>query len=603
MISKWVVTSGRVFFLLSFSFWLQGCVSAPPPRPERIEPGDYAYVQEYTSWLIGREMKRHDVVGLSIALVDDQRVVWAQGFGYADREKGEAAGPETLYRVGSISKLFTATAAMQLVEKGRLDIDQPLVSYLPEFSVRTRQAPDHPVTPRLLMTHHSGLPGDFLKGMFTSDPQPFSQVVQEVRNLFAPYPPNLIFSYSNLGLSLLGHAIQNVSGRPFADHLETSLLRPLGMNHSQFLYQPSDSPLMSKGYRKGRETAEPGLRDLPAGGLNSSALEIGRFLQMIFAGGRVGETPLLQAETLAEMLRPQNTGVALDLNFKVGLGWMLSGLGRVDIRNAGTVAHHSGGTILFHSLLIILPEQKLGVVVLANSESARAAVQKVGAEALKLALEVKTGHKQPVPPKVETTDTPLTPAERQRYVGRYATQGGLAEIFEDGDRLQARAFGKTFRLVPRVDGLLGLRYFLLELIPIDLGELKDVGLSRASIDGHEVLIARSGDQELLLGEKINPVPVPEKWLKRVGDYEIVNPDGDFLLFDHPRLAYEKGFLLLQGSATLPAGAPIRFALNPVDDYQAVLFGLGRGLGETLLAGLGQEGDFLIYSGYRLKRKQ
>jgi len=92
------------------------------------------------------------------------------------------------------------------------------------------------------------------------------------------------------------------------------------------------------------------------------------------------------------------------------------------------------------------------------------------------------------------------------------------------------------------------------LILIDLGELKDVGLSRASIGGREVLIARLGNQELLLGEKINPVPVPEKWLKRVGDYEIVNPEGDFLLFDHIRLAYEEGFLLFQGSGTLQAGA-------------------------------------------------
>ena len=163
---------------------------------------------------------------------------------------------------------------------------------------------------------------------------------------------------------------------------------------------------------------------------------------------------------------------------------------------------------------------------------------------------------------------------------RYATAGGLAEIFEDGDRLQARAFGKTFRLIPRVDGLLGLRYFLLGLIPIDLGELKDVGLSRASIGGREVLIARLGNQELLLGEKINPVPVPEKWLKRVGDYEIVNPEGDFLLFDHIRLAYEEGLLLFQGSGTLQAGAPVRFPLHPVTDDQAVLFWLGRGLGET-----------------------
>jgi CubicO group peptidase (beta-lactamase class C family) len=278
--------TARLSCLLILLLWLLGCASVPPPRPDRIEPGDYAYVKEYTSWLIAQEMKKHDVVGLSIALVDDQRVVWAQGFGFADQGKGLAAGPETLYRVGSISKLFTATAAMQLAEQGRLDIDQPLVRYLPEFTVQYRQAPDRPVTPRLLMTHHSGLPGDILKGMFNPDPQPFSRVVEELKTLYAPFPPNRVFSYSNLSLSLLGHAIQKVSGRPFAEYLETALLHPLGMKQSQFSYRPADSLLMSKGYRKGRETAEPGLRDLPAGGLNSSVLDMSRFLRMIFAGGQ-----------------------------------------------------------------------------------------------------------------------------------------------------------------------------------------------------------------------------------------------------------------------------------------------------------------------------
>lgn len=167
---------------------------------------------------------------------------------------------------------------------------------------------------------------------------------------------------------------------------------------------------------------------------------------------------------------------------------------------------------------------------------------------------------------------------------------------------EAKAFGKTFSLIPRTDGLLGLRYSLLGLIPIDLEELKDVGLMRASIDRREVLIARLGDQELLLGEKIGPVPVPEKWLKRVGDYEIVNPEGDFLIFDQLRLAYEDEFLLFQASSRLQDGAPVRYALKPIDDDQAVLFGLGRGLGETLLTEPGPDGDILIYSGYRLTRK-
>ena len=112
-------------------------------------------------------MKKNSVTGLSIALVDDQRIVWAEGFGYADQEKKIPATADTLYRVGSISKLFTDTAAMQLVEQGKLDIDQPLKKYIPNFSIKSRYPDTAEITPRQLMTHHSGLPRDRLKGFMT----------------------------------------------------------------------------------------------------------------------------------------------------------------------------------------------------------------------------------------------------------------------------------------------------------------------------------------------------------------------------------------------------------------------------------------------------
>lgn len=145
-------------FGLAFSL-VTGCNSAPPKKPEAKQLGDYAYAKQYATWLIEQQMRRHGVVGLSIALVDDQRIVWAQGFGYADKAAKIAATSETIYRVGSISKLFTATAAMQLAEHGKFDIDRPLQDYVPEFSIKTRYPKSAPITPRNLMTHHSGLPG------------------------------------------------------------------------------------------------------------------------------------------------------------------------------------------------------------------------------------------------------------------------------------------------------------------------------------------------------------------------------------------------------------------------------------------------------------
>ena len=112
---------------------------------------------------------------------------------------------------------------------------------------------------------------------------------------------------------------------------------------------------------------------------------------MVFAGGRAGGKLVIKPETLAEMLRPQAENVPLDLDYRVGLGWQLSGLGSIDIKNAGTVAHHAGATINYHGMLIILPEHKLGAVVLSNSATSGPAVNKIAEEMLKLALEAKAG--------------------------------------------------------------------------------------------------------------------------------------------------------------------------------------------------------------------
>ena len=134
---------------------ISGCTTIPQ-KPDQLIAGNYDYVKEYISWLAQKEMKKNRVVGLSIAIVDDQQTVWARGFGYADKKDIKPATAETVYRIGSISKLFTVMATMQLAEQGRIDIDQPLQSYLPEFSVKTRFANADPITLRSIMTRSDG---------------------------------------------------------------------------------------------------------------------------------------------------------------------------------------------------------------------------------------------------------------------------------------------------------------------------------------------------------------------------------------------------------------------------------------------------------------
>ena len=581
---------------------LTACATAPQ-KPADLPRGDYSYVKAYGHWLVQREMKKNKVVGMSIALIDDQDVIWAEGFGYADKENNIASTPDTVYRIGSITKLFTSTSAMQLQEKGLLDIDAPLDRYLPEFNIRSRLKDTAPVTIRNLMTHHSGLPSDHLKGMWTTQPESFTHMVNYLRDEYMARPPGYVYSYSNVGMTLLGHAVQNAGGQAFNEYVAESILNPIGMNDSYLDSGLRSAPNASLGYKKGKPGVIVPLRDVPAGGMNTSALDLGRFLQMVFAGGRANGKQIIQTATLKEMLKPQNADNLLDFDFEVGLGWHLSGLGDIDIRNAGPVVHHSGGTLLFHSQLIAIPEHKLGIVTLANSAEARSAVDRVATEIIKRALEAKAGIVQS-----EREQVPLTahidPQLLNDYPGAYSSIVGLARINRvSSDRLQLHAFGQKFRLVNAGNGRLRMRYRLLGLIPINLEELSDVDLALKQVSGRSVLTASLYGKEIYAGEKLTPTPIPDAWRRREGKYRIVNAGDDHTLLKDVGLTIDDDLLVLDYRLPDLIGSQRqRLPLIAVSDTEAIIPGLSRGQGETLRIVRSTNGERLRYSGYLLEKK-
>ncbi|QOX77484.1 beta-lactamase family protein [Trichlorobacter lovleyi] len=593
-------TVTRYVLGIMISVALSGCATSPPVRPATLVPGEYGYLKQQISWLIRQEMAKSNVQGLSIALVDDQQVVWSEGFGFADRAAQTPASGDTVYRVGSVSKLFTCLAAMQLVEQGRLELDRPLTTYIPDFSLRSRSGTTAPITLRSIMTHHSGIPSDYQKGMWTQQPQPISTLPTLIRDEYAAFPPNTVFSYSNLGMSLLGLAVQNASGQEFSRYLQQAVLLPLGMQHAAFSAAIATQAPAAKAYRNGEEKTEPPLRDIPAGGLNASVNNMSRFIRMILAEGELDGQRLIKAETLQEMLRSQNRDVALDQGFRIGLGWMLDGLGGINIKNAGTVAHHSGATIYHRAQLVVLPKVKLGVVVLSNSSSAQQVVNSISTEALRLALEIKTGRKQPEQEPVVSGEF-LTPDELEAYQGSYATMAGLGRLSPRSGYLKAELMDRSFRLVPRQDKKLQLQYRLLGLFPLDLGELGRYGISRATVNGHELLKVADGEQELVIGEKVMPVPVSEAWRQRTGSYRISNAGADTVLVSDIELRLENGFLLVEYTLPEFGGGRTSSVIRPVSDHEAVFTGLWRGMGETIRV-INENGtEQLSFSGYRLEK--
>ena len=251
------------------------------------------------------------------------------------------------------------------------------------------------------------------------------------------------------------------------------------------------------------------------------------------------------------MFKVQNANVPLDFDFKMGLGWMLSG---VDVPRAGTVASHGGTTLNYHTLMVVLPEQKLGVVVLSNSVTAEAMVGKVATETLKLALEAKRGITQPVKEVKEVKEVPLTEADVRAYDGYFDTLIGLVKVSAKSGDLVAEIMGQKLELIPREENQFGARFKLFGFIPLKISALDELNISLHRIDGHDVLALKSNNQSMLIGEKIEPVAIPPRLLDYVGEYEIINRyDGP--LPQSVRVLYEDGLLI--GAFTFRGKAGLR----------------------------------------------
>lgn len=578
--------------LLAASLTLGAC-STPVMVRETGERGDYRPVEKYVSWLIERDMAENQITGYSIALIDDQQVIWQKGFGYADLENKIPATPETVYRAGSIAKVFTSAATMQLAERGKIDIDQPLVKALPEFSIKTRFPEAGPVTPRNVMMHHSGLPSNYMGNLFVRNPPPFDMVVAGIKNEYLSTPPDFVFSYSNLGMSLLGATVEKNSGLGFADYMEQNFFTPLGMTQTRFA-----SPALTKAYDQNKETEVFTLRDMPAAGLLSNVVDLSQFVKMQFAEGRSGTQQVLSPATTHEMVRVQNAKFPLTFDAYMGLGWLLNG---VEVPGGGPVASHGGSLPDSHSMMAILPEHKLGVVILSNSATSAVSVTRVAAEALSLMLEAKTGI-HPAPKATVRTDERAPSAEELRFFnGHFDTLVGLVNVSSKSGSIDAEAVGHHFQLVTHEDGLLSLKYKILGLVPVRVGLFEDIRLSTATINGRQIIVGKIGGESMVFGEKLRPAPIPENFLKLVGSYEIIGkidgPSPDKIILK------EEGGVLV-GEVRFPEKPELllRIAFQPVSDNEAVTAGLGSGRGDTLRLIKEDGEDRLAFSGLLLRKK-
>lgn len=492
----------KLIFLtaLSAAIWLSVPLHSHQMAAERVatDRADYAPAVEMLNAFIAREMKEKDLPAVSIALVDGQKVVWSKGFGFADPEAKISASAETVYRVGSISKLFTDIAIMQLAESGKIDIDAPVTQYLPDF--RPKNPFGKAITLRQLMSHRSGLVREPPVGNYFDPTEPtLAETIESLNETSLVYAPETRTKYSNAGIAAVGYVLEKTQNAPFAAYLKRSVLDPLGMRQSSFEPTPDIEKNLAKAYMwttDGRVFPAPTfqLGISPAGSMYTTVDDLGRFMSAVFAGGIGVRRKMLSPESLEKMWTPQYARPGQKTGFGLGFG--------ISEMNGHRKIGHGGAIYGFASQLSMLPDDKLGVIVVTTKDAANAVTSRIADAALDAMLAVRKGRDVNLPEATRDIDL----AAAKKLTGRYMNADG-------------EAFDISLNAANKLIFLRSTGGFPAELRAASNGTLITDGKLGYGLEiTPEKDAIRFGGVVYKKAAAVKPPPVTEKWRGLIGEY-------------------------------------------------------------------------------------
>jgi len=332
---------------------------ASTTTPHQLTEQDVA---AFLDGIMPQQLAREDIAGAVISVVKDGKVIFAGGYGYSDVEKKKPVSPEgTLFRPGSISKLFTWTSVMQLVEQGKLDLDRDVNDYL-DFRIPATYP--KPITLRNIMTHTAGFE-ESVQELFVADAKELQPLGPYLHKHMPAriFPPGTTPAYSNYATTMAGYIVQRVSGQDYFDYVDEHIIKPLGMTHSTFRQPLPDAlaPLMSNGYTVASQPAKKYefVEAAPAGSSSVSAMDMTRFMIAHLQNGKYENVQILKPET-AELMHSRQFANLPDMN-AMCLGFY------EETRNGHRIIGHAGDTDYFHSDLHLMPDAQLGFFISYNS--------------------------------------------------------------------------------------------------------------------------------------------------------------------------------------------------------------------------------------------
>lgn len=487
-----------VFVLLGLVIGVSAEEPNLSPQASHEKKVDYSPAIARLKSAIRHEVEQKQLPAFSISLVDGDKMVWADGFGFQDKNRKIRATEKTVYRVGSVSKLFTDIAIMQLVETGDLNLDANVQSCLPEFK------PTNPfggeISVLQLMTHRSGLVRESPVGNYFDPTEPsLAETVASLNETSLVYQPGTKTKYSNAAVAVVGAILEKQLDVSHASQVHQKILDPLNMEHSGFTVTPAVKDHLATGWMRtndGRRFVAPTflLGTGPAGNLYSNVIDLAKFLTCLFNEGQFKNGQILKRETFQSMLTPQKDADGKPQRFGIGF--------HIQDFDGFTKVGHGGAVYGFSTQLEALPERKLGVAAVASLDGTNGVVGRLADYALRLMLATQDGKTLP-----EYRMTGSVPTERAKeLVGLYRNkeENKLARITElNGNLFLHRG---TFRYDLRSSADDGT---ILTDDAIGFG-------TEVKLEGKDVL--QVGSMNFQRAIDTPPPPIPADWKGLIGEY-------------------------------------------------------------------------------------
>lgn len=527
---KNIITMLVIFFVLSITAISCG---EPPEKPESIQGDNYSYAIKYAEFKAKELISKNFAPGIAMAMIDDQSVVYEDVWGEANMETHEKVTLDHVFRMCSLSKIFVSLVIMKYHEDGIINIEDPVSKYLPDFEVKSRFPDNREITIKDILTHRSGISYGLARSVSVQSTPIHTIVTDILKDNFISYPPGYRYKYSNNAFEVLGALIEEVSGEDFPSFMKKNIFDFVGMNDSSFTMTDDIESRLAVGY-----DMKPGIQGqlspmkepfevnyMVSGGLFSTIADMSNFVKFIFRTTEVNGEYFITPETLKSMFKDPYEDI--EGRETQGLGWKLIELGDTE-----TAVWHDGNLPGYGTVMLLIPDKKIGVLVFANSVYN---AYTLAEDTLKLMLETKTGviidyneDKVDVNPNIYndyegvynfTYENMTIYAEEKRIKSNWRGLG-----FSKGKVLRANWMGLNFDLVPIENNRFKIKHRAVDMDQL-FGKVyaqfdieKDTP-PQFNYNQSNIKISATGSN-FVCNRAVQKEDTPELWKKFLGEYSI-----------------------------------------------------------------------------------